>query len=136
MKNILPIKPCLAQKNEGVSRGDCWQQILYLVVISRCLSNNSLFWPTDNFTARKILESGSSKPELQMKAVKKEKAFHICIWKIWTSKYPALVWRAMWKLIECDDNIGKFYLQTCCRKMEYYDCWLLCILWKLEMLQI
>ena len=36
-----------------------------------CLSNNSLFWHTDNFAASKIVESGSSKPKLQIKVVKK-----------------------------------------------------------------
>ena len=39
-----------------------------LVLISKCLSNNSQFWHTDNFTASKIVESGSSKSE----AVKKK----------------------------------------------------------------
>ena len=37
--------------------------------------NNSLFWHTDNFAARKIVEPGSRKPELQRKAVK---IFNIC----------------------------------------------------------
>ena len=43
-----------------------------------CLSNNSLLWHTDdNFPASKIIESGSSRPKLQIKAVKKE-VFHVC----------------------------------------------------------
>ena len=71
VKNVLPIKPCLAQKNVGVSHGECWQQILYLVLISKWLSNNSLFWHTDKFTVSKIVESGRSKPKLQIKVVKK-----------------------------------------------------------------
>ena len=75
MKNVLPIKPCLAQKNVGVLHGECRQQILYLVLMSKCLSNNSLFWHTDKFTASKIVESGRSKPKLQIKAVKKRKSF-------------------------------------------------------------
>ena len=73
MKNVLPIKPCLAQKNVGVSHGECEQQILYHVLMSKCLSNNSLFWHTDKFTASKIVESGRSKPKQQIKAVKKKK---------------------------------------------------------------
>ena len=38
-----------------------------------CLSNNLLFWHTKNFAARKIDESGSSKPKLETKAVKERK---------------------------------------------------------------
>ena len=38
-----------------------------LALISKCLSNNSLFWHADNFTANKIVESCGSKSE----AVKK-----------------------------------------------------------------
>ena len=72
MKNVLPIKPCLAQKNVGVLHGECGQQILYHVLMSKCLNNNSLFWHTDKFTASKIVESGRSKPKLQIKAVKKK----------------------------------------------------------------
>ena len=41
--------------------------------ISKCLSNNSLFWVTDKFTVSKIVESGRSKPKLQIKAAKKAK---------------------------------------------------------------
>ena len=44
----------------------------------------------------------------------------------------ALVQRVMGKLIECDDNIQKFYLQTYHRKTEYHDCLLLCMLRKLK----
>ena len=116
MKNVLPIKPCLAQKNVRVLHGECRQQILYLMLISKCLSNNLLFWHTGKFTASKIVESGRSKLKQQIEAVKKKekkrKAFRVCIWKITTAKYPALVRRAMWKLIECDVNIRKFYLQS------------------------
>ena len=72
MKNILPIKPCLAQKNVGVSDDECRQPIFYLVLISKCLANNSLFWHTENFTASKTKESGSRKPKKQIKAVKKK----------------------------------------------------------------
>ena len=130
MKNVLPIKPCLAQKNAEVLHGQCRQQILYLVLMSKCLSINSLFWHTDKFTASKIVESGRSKPKLQIKAIKKEKkeSFSGLHMKNINHKIPALVRRAMWKLIECDVNIGKFYLQTYYRKMEYHDCWLLFIL--------
>ena len=73
MKNVLPIKPCLAQKNLGVSHGEFRQRILYLVLISKCLSNNLLFCHTDKVIASKIVESGRSKPKLQIKAVKKKK---------------------------------------------------------------
>ena len=69
MKNILSIKPCLVNENVLVSHGEYGQLILYLVL--KCLSNNSLFWHTDNVTASKIVESGNSKPELQINAVKK-----------------------------------------------------------------
>ena len=75
MKNVLPIKPCLAQKNVGVLHGECRQQIHYLVLMSKCLSNISLFWHADKFTASKIVQSGRSKPKLQIKAVKKKKLF-------------------------------------------------------------
>lgn len=34
------------------------------------INNNSLFWDTDNFVVNKIVESGSGKPKLQIKAVK------------------------------------------------------------------
>ena len=37
------------------------------------LSNNSLLWHTENFAASKIIESGSSKHNLQTKAVRKKK---------------------------------------------------------------
>ena len=122
MKNVLPIKPCLAQKNLGVLHGECRQQILYLVLMSKCLSDNSLYWHTEKFKVSKIVESGRSKPKLQIKAVKK--AFHVCIWKTQTTKYPTLGRRAMamWKLIECDVNT--FYLLTYYRKMGYHGCWL------------
>ena len=48
--------------------------------MSEYLSNNSLFWQTvhilANFTASKIVESGSSKPEMHTKVLKKrEKLF-------------------------------------------------------------
>ena len=128
MKNVLPIKPCLAQKNVGVLHGECRHQIHYLVLISKCLSNNSLFWHTDKFTASKIVQSGRSKPKLQIKAVKKKKSFSCLYMKNINHKIPALVRRVMLKLIEYDVNIGKFYLQTYYRKMEYHDCWLLFIL--------
>ena len=39
-----------------------------LCSLPQCLSNNSPFWYSDNFAASKIVESGSSKPELQTKA--------------------------------------------------------------------
>ena len=47
-----------------------------LCSLPKFLNNNSLFWHTDNFAASKIVESGSSKPELQEKAIK---MFDICI---------------------------------------------------------
>ena len=40
-----------------------------------CLSNNSLFWHTNNFAASKMVESGSSKSNLQTKAEQKRKFF-------------------------------------------------------------
>ena len=81
MKNILPIKLCLAQKNLGVSHGECQRQIFYLVLISKCLSNNSLFWHTDNFTASKIIESGSNKPKLQIKGAKLKKTLFMSLYE-------------------------------------------------------
>ena len=88
MKNVLPIKPCLAQKNLGVSHGEFRQQILYLVLISKCLSNNLLFWHTDKFTASKIVESGRSKLKLQTKAV--EKSFSCLYMKNINHKIPRI----------------------------------------------
>ena len=73
MKNVLPIKPCLARKNVRVLHGECRQQILYLMLISKCLSNNLLFWHTGKFTASKIVESGRSKLKQQIEAVKKKR---------------------------------------------------------------
>ena len=70
------------------------------------LSNNSLFWHTDNFAASKIVESGSSKSKLQTKAVKKrKKKLFMSANEKYKPQYLALVQRAMGKLIECDDNI-------------------------------
>ena len=91
-----------------------------------CLSNNLLLWHTGSFAA--------SKPKLQTKAVKKEKIFMFANEKyiyIYIFIY-ALVQRVMGKLIEYDDNIQKFYLQTYYRKMEYHDCLLLWMLRKLK----
>ena len=81
MKNVLLIKPCLAQENVGVLHGECRDQIHYLVLISKCLSNNSLFWHTDKFTASKIVQSGRSKPKLQIKAVKKKKKLFMSVYE-------------------------------------------------------
>ena len=64
-------KTLSSTENVGVSHGECRQQILYLLLISKCLSNNSPFWHSDKFTASKIVESSRSKPKLQIKAVKK-----------------------------------------------------------------
>ena len=69
----MPIKPCLAQKNVRVLHGECWQQILYLMLMSKCLNNNLLFWHTDKFTESKIVESGRSKLKQQIETVKKKK---------------------------------------------------------------
>lgn len=46
-----------------------------LTSIPSYLSNNTLFWYTDNFAASKIVESGSNKSELQVKALE---IFDIC----------------------------------------------------------
>ena len=53
----------------------------------KCLSNNTLFWNTDNVAASKIVASGSSKPELQTKAVKKKCFSHLRM-KIINPKIP------------------------------------------------
>ena len=50
-----------------------------LVLISKCLSNNSQFWHTDNFTASKIVESGSSKSEAVKKKKKRFSRLHMKI---------------------------------------------------------
>ena len=75
-------KKYLIQKNFSSTekcRSSTWRKLeaIYysLCSLPKFLNNNSLFWHTDNFAASKIVESGSSKPELQEKAVK---IFDIC----------------------------------------------------------
>ena len=55
-------------------RSSTWRELeaIYysLCSLPKSLNNNLLFWHNDNFAASKIVESGSSKPELQEKAVK------------------------------------------------------------------
>ena len=67
----------LIQKNFSSTekcRSSTWRKLeaIYysLCSLPKSLNNNSLFWHTDNFATSKIVESGSSKPELQEKAVK------------------------------------------------------------------
>ena len=52
-------------------------EVIYysLCSLPKFLNNNSLFWHTDNFAASKIIESGSSKPDLQAKTLE---SFDIC----------------------------------------------------------
>ena len=74
-------KKYLIQKNFSSTekcRSSKWRE-LEAIYYSLCslpkFLNNSLFWHTDNFAASKIVESGSSKLELQEKAIK---IFDIC----------------------------------------------------------
>ena len=70
-------KKYLIQKNFSSTekcRSSTWRELeaIYysLCSLPKSLNNNLLFWHTDNFAASKIVESGSSKPELQEKGVK------------------------------------------------------------------
>ena len=70
-------KKCFIHKNFSSTekcRSSTRQELeaLYysLYSIPQFLINDSLFWHRDNFAARKIIESGSSTPKLQTKAVK------------------------------------------------------------------
>ena len=110
-------KKYLIQKNFSSTekcRSSTWRE-LKAVYYSLCslpkfINNDSLFWHNDNFGASKIVESGSSKPELQEKIVK---IFDIC--KIKNLK-PGIIWISrknnndtdfISKLIDCDDWIFK-----------------------------
>ena len=74
--------------------------------LSKFLNNNSLFWHTDNFTASKIVESGSSKE-------KTIKIFDICEVKnlnleiTWISRENSKDADIISKLIDYDDQIVK-----------------------------
>ena len=75
-------KKYLTQKNFSSTekcRSSTWRELepIYysLCSLPKFLNNNYLFGHTDNFAASKIVESGSSKPELQEKAIK---IFDIC----------------------------------------------------------
>ena len=70
-------KKYLIQKNFSATekcRSSTWREMetLYysLCSLPKFVNNNPLFWHTDNFAACKIVESVSSKLELQEKAVK------------------------------------------------------------------
>ena len=70
-------KKYLIQKNFSNTekcRSFTWRELeaIYysLCSLPKFLNNNSLFWHTDNFVASKIVESGSSKLELQEKPSK------------------------------------------------------------------
>ena len=110
-------KKYLIQKNFSSTekcRSFAWTELeaIYysLCSLPKALNNNSLFWHNDKFAASKIIESGSSKPELQQKAVKM-----FDIWKVKTlnleltriSQENNKDAEFISKLIDCDEWIVK-----------------------------
>ena len=69
---------------------------------------------------------GTNNDQIAKIAVKK--SFSCLYMKNINLKIPHISPDSNVEIVEFDDNIRKFYLQIYYRKMEYHECWLLCIL--------